>query len=148
MRNSDIVSSVLVLAIVAIFGLQLRSGVTFFGLVFPRAVLWGLGLSAAGLLVATLVRGQAPKKDIEAPQLGTVVLVRLLMAVWIVAMNWLGFYVTSVVVFGLQMLLIDPNARNPKAFIRSIVGTAVELAVFYVAFSTLLEVPLPRGILF
>jgi hypothetical protein len=146
-RNSDIVTSVLVLAIVLIFAAQLR-GITFFGLVFPQAVLWGLGLCAGALLVIALVRRQASKQDIEAPQLGTVTVALLLMVAWIALMERLGFYVTSVLVFGLEMLLIDPAARNVKSFIRSLVGVAIELAVFYIAFSTMLEVPLPRGILF
>ena len=147
MRNSNIVASILMLVIAAILWPQMK-GLTYFGIVFPRAVIAALAAAAVLLLLLTLARRDAGKADIEAPNLGTVGIVVALMAAWIAIMPWLGFYVTSVAVFGALMLVIDPSVRNAKSFFVSLAGVAIELAIFYVAFSTLLEVPLPRGILF
>jgi len=146
-RNSNIGASLLMLVVAAVLWPQMKN-LTYFGIVFPRAVLLVLVAAAVLLLVLTFVRREAGKPDIEAPKLGTVGIVVALMAVWIAIMPWLGFYVTSVAVFGVLMLVIDPSARNAKSFFVSLAGVAIELALFYVAFSTLLEVPLPRGILF
>ena len=146
MRSSNMVASILMLVIAAILWPQMK-GLTYFGIVFPRAVIVALA-TAAVLLLLTLARREAGKPDIEAPNLGTVGIVVALLAVWIAIMPRLGFYVTSVAVFGALMLVIDPSVRNVKSFFVSLAGVAIELAIFYVAFSTLLEVPLPRGILF
>ena len=147
MRNSNVVASILMLVIAAILWPQMKH-LTYFGIVFPRAVIVALVAAAVLLLLLTLMRREAGRHDIQAPNLGTVAIVVALMAVWIAIMPWLGFYVTSVAVFGLLMLVIDPSVRNAKSFFVSLAGVAIELAIFYVAFSTLLEVPLPRGILF
>jgi len=135
------------LVIAAILWPQMKR-LTYFGVVFPRAVLVALVAAAVLLLLLTLVRREGGKADIEAPNLGTVGIVIVLMAAWIAVMPWLGFYVSSVAAFGVLMLVIDPSVRNVKSFFVSLTGVAIELAIFYVAFSTLLEVPLPRGILF
>ena len=147
MRNSNVVASILMLVIAAILWPQMKH-LTYFGIVFPRAVIVALATAAVLLLLLTLARREAGKPDIEAPNLGTVGIVVALMAAWIAVMPRLGFYVTSVTAFGALMLVIDPSVRNAKSFFVSLAGVAIELALFYVAFSTLLEVPLPRGILF
>ncbi len=146
MRNSDFLASVLMLAIVVVFASQ-AAGMTWFGIVYPRAVLIAMGVISSGLLISVFVKKQWSVNDTHVSRPAVVVIALLLMAAWVALMEPLGFYVTSVTICGLVMLLIDPAARNVKSFSRSVVAMAIELGLFYIAFSTLLEVPLPRGIL-
>jgi putative tricarboxylic transport membrane protein len=147
MRNSDFLASLLMLIIVGVFTAQI-SGIPFFGIVFPRAALIAMGVLSAGLLISVFVRKEWAKNDIVAPRMGTVAAILLIAAGWISLMEVIGFYVVSVIAVGLLMLVIDRKARTAAAFTRSIIAVAIELGLFYVAFATLLEVPLPRGILF
>ena len=65
MRNSNIVASILMLVIAAILWPQMK-GLTYFGIVFPRAVIAALAAAAVLLLLLTLARRDAGKADIES----------------------------------------------------------------------------------
>jgi len=134
------------LLVALVFGTQMGN-LTYFGIVFPRAVIIALAVSSAALLVKSWTgRGSGEAVDVRGIQ--TVALAAALMVVWVFLIPYLGFYVSSVLACLFMMVLVDGAARKPRTLITSLAIVALEVAAFYIVFAKLLVVPLPKGILF
>ena len=66
---------------------------------------------------------------------------------WVIAINWVGFYVSSVVSISfLAYYLALARRQVPlRQFAVWVVIIAIEVAIFYLIFTRLLYVPLPEG---
>ena len=145
MKRTDRISSLVILAVCALFFFQSREFSPLSGL-FPRTVLVILAGLALLLFLSTFRR----KKDggvFDAAafrHLPSLVGLALMIA-WGVLIPVIGFLVTSLVFFPLITVYLDRGLPARRLFGR--IGIALALTVvFYVFFTRVLYVPFPEGL--
>lgn len=125
--------------------------------VWPETILWALLLLSILLVAKCFLRWQTAEIFAEGSRRRMVIGGGLLI-LWSVGMQFLGFLVTSALVFPLLFAWMVREERSASEIplqavtIRQCViwmsVIAVEIAVLYFVFSKVLLVPLPRGIAF
>lgn len=144
--NTDLFGGSLgvVLTLVFWFG---RGRWTPLSAMFPNAVLVIMGLLSIALLVKGFVRPEVQALFAEGNRTRVVVTAAALL-VWVWAIEFLGFYLASFLVFAALTLYIASASRKltPQNVVLWLVIIAVELAVLNFVFSRLLFVRLPAGV--
>lgn len=149
--NSDLICGIIGLVIAGIFWHQTSSDISWMTTRFPTYLICILVLLSASLLVKAWVK-PSRKVLFEAKDgnNGRIVITGIALLVWVTAMPWIGFYVTSVtlisfLIWYLARARMQVSAKNMCLWIPIV---AVEVGFFYFIFSKLLYVPLPKGIFF
>lgn len=156
--NTDLIGGLIGLGLTALFWLPGGHGAALarvreFGLPglgtrFPTAIMLLMVIFSVMLLVKGFVRADrfAPFAD---ERLGRILVVGLLLLGWVLGMQYLGFVVTSAVVFTLTTLYLARMSGADMSW-RNIGGWSIiiasEIIVLYLIFTRVLLVPLPRGI--
>lgn len=143
--NSDLIAGLAGLAITAVFWFSLED-ISRLSIIFPKAMVGIMALISSGLLVKGFI---SPERR---PIFGTgdhrrVVVVGISLFVWIIAISWVGFYVSSVAIisFLVYYLALARRRVSLARFGMWVLIIACEVAIFYLIFTRLLYVPLPQG---
>lgn len=146
--NIDLVAALLVLAVCAVFWWQLGFINTQFDKIFPQFVIIALVILAVLLLVKSFVKPEM-KKVYAIKNRNMVALGAVLLVLWVVLLDYTGFFLTSVAMFAvLSWIMQDKAKRTFKAAISSVLVGVILVGAIYLLFVKLLMVPLPKGALF
>lgn len=147
--NSDLIGGVLGLVLAGAFFLAREANWSFWSAVFPNVVIAIIATLSTLLVVKAFVRPAMLPLFAEGSPRNMIVVAVVLLA-WSVAFSRLGTLVSSFLGFAVLALYLA-RGTAPLGARRLVVGIlviATELAVFYVIFTRVLNVPLPRGVLF
>ncbi len=142
--NTDYVGGAIILAIVAIFFLQIKEWSKYASMA-PRSVLLILVLFGLGLLVKGKFKPEMIATTFTKVS-KSLVLVMVVGLLWVFLLDKIGFLVTSFAAFFTIMFAFHPK----KGMARIVGSTAVAvgvIAVLYLLFAKFLLVSLPTGIL-
>lgn len=146
--NTDIISGIAGLVFMGFFWFS-REGVTRLSIMFPNALLILIGLFSVALIIKGLIRAERGAVFTEGNRVRIAVTAAALFG-WVLAIVIIGFYVGSLIVFcSLAYYLASARQKVtlPK-FIYWVAIVAVQIAIFYLVFSKMLYVPLPKGLFF
>ena len=115
-------------------------------IIFPKAMVIIMALISLGRVVNGIVSPRQRQLFGEGDHLRAGVTGITLFA-WVIAISWVGFYVSSVVAisFLAYYLALARRRVTLSQFAVWVVIIAVEVAIFYLIFTRLLYVPLPEG---
>ncbi len=146
-RKADLIAGLASIAVALIFGFQGRE-LSFASNIFPRVLEVFLILAGAVLILRGLSRSMeqpGKKEHIDYSRAWLVVLASL---IYVAAINYIGFYVSSFVFLTLLSWLLSDRGRNlPSLGISTLFGLLVTGAL-YATFWLFLKVPTPQGLLF
>ncbi|MCJ7819218.1 MAG: tripartite tricarboxylate transporter TctB family protein [Syntrophales bacterium] len=144
--NTDLIAGLVGLAITALFWFSLEE-VSRLSIIFPKAMVGIMALVSVGLLAKGVVAPERGELFATGDQ-RRVVVTGITLFVWVVAISWLGFYVSSVaaIAFLAYYLALARRRVSLLQFGGWVLIIAAEVAVFYLIFNRLLYVPLPEGI--
>ena len=118
------------------------------GYEFPQMIaLVAVVIATIMVLLAWVPKRPATLADEEPIPWGTIWPLMLILAGFLLVMEWLGFFVTSYVAFFLIILIYSPQRINLRGVIKGAVITGLFLGVLYLIFVTLLRVQIPQGVL-
>jgi hypothetical protein len=152
--NTDIVAGLVGLIIAGIFW-QARENWMPLSATWPNTILAFMLIFSLMLFVKAFV---SPERDVllaEGSPARMVVTVAALV-VWALGVRYAGFAVASFVVFMFLWWYVgeaeaaeagEASRRGPIHYLRAAIITAVIIGLFYVTFTRVLFVPLPRGAL-
>lgn len=151
-HNTDLIASVFVFALSLLFLTQLRYVSVRLDVIFPKVILIGL-LALSGLLFFKALFRPDPESLKILTGAGsrshTVLFGALGTVAWVAIFPIVGFFVTSTVALAcLSTLLGGKAAWNLRKLGTSLMVSVILVSIIYYCFSTYLEVPLPRGLLF
>ena len=115
-------------------------------IIFPKAMVIIMALISLGRVVNGIVSPRQRQLFGEGDHLRAGVTGITLFA-WVIAISWVGFYVSSVVAisFLAYYLALARRRVTLNQFAVWVVIIAVEVGIFYLIFTRLLYVPLPEG---
>ncbi|PWG65426.1 tripartite tricarboxylate transporter TctB family protein [Spiribacter halobius] len=157
--NTDIIAGLLGVGVWALFWFA-RGDWTALTATWPNAVLVFILIASLGLLLKALLRPERRDLLAEGDNFRKLVIVAGLIA-WAIGIRFLGFVVTSVVVFLFLWWFIGravarseteaPSATAPGPSwlqgLRALAVTLIIVLAFYWIFRQVLYVPLPSGVL-
>lgn len=146
--NTTLVSGLLGLLIAAVFWFS-REDLSRLSIIFPRAVLLIMAVVSLALVIRGLMKPDSSPIFAEGDNRRILVTGATLFA-WVLAIPRLGFIVTSVTTFTFLTWYLAVASR-PVSLARLgvwLVIVIVEVTGFYLIFTRLLHVPLPRGVFF
>jgi hypothetical protein len=153
--NTDLIVGIGALAIAALFGFA-REPWTPLSARWPNAILVFIIVCAVFLLIRAFIKPERSFLFDEGSRVRMVVSIILLL-VWASLIDYLGFFVTSVLVFyafwwyvtrAKKQVEEDMSPIGVIAYGRAVGMILVLVGSFYYIFTKFLFVPLPRGILF
>lgn len=143
--NTDAIGAALGLALTLAFWFG-RGSWSPLSAMFPNTVIVTLGLLSLGLLLKSFLRPTIRAVFAEGNRL-RILLTAAVLFMWIWSMNYVGFYLSSVVFFAIMTVYIAAASR--RVTLRNvgvwIVIVAAEVAVLHYVFANLLSVRLPMG---
>ncbi len=147
--NSDMIGGVLGLALAGAFYLAREANWSFWSAVFPNVVIAIIATLSALLVVKAFVRPAMLPLFAEGSP-GNMVVVAVVLLAWSVAFSSLGTLLSSFLGFVFLAWYLSRGTAHlgTRQLLIGIVVIVTELAVFYVIFTRVLNVPLPRGVLF
>lgn len=152
--NTDLIAGIGGLVFAAVFGLA-REPWTPLSARWPNAILVFIILCAVFLLVRAFIKPERNPIFDEGSRVRMVVTVVLLL-VWASLIEYLGFLVTSVLVFyafwwylarAAKKVEGDESGLGAIAYVRALAIIVVLVGSFHYVFTKFLFVPLPRGFL-
>lgn len=147
-RKADLIAGIVSIIVALVFGIQGRE-LSFLSNLFPLTLEAFLVLSGVALLVRGFLSGEGQTNSNEEKlDYGRGWLVIIASLVYVAAINFVGFYVSSFVFLTLLSWFLGDRRWNLHAWgISSLFGLVVT-GILYVAFWLFLKVPAPQGILF
>jgi len=146
--NSDLWAGCIGLALSAAFWFSIDEEIMRLSIMFPKAMIAIMALISILLLIKGILK--AERQDLfNVGSNRRVLITALLFFVWGVGINYLGFFVSSVLAILAQawyLALARRKVTLPTLALWLVVA-AGEVAFFYLIFTRLLHVPLPEGIL-
>ena len=146
--NTDLIAGVTGLLITGVFWFSIEFDISNLSIMFPKAVILIMALVSAALTVKGFVRASIKEIFSEGSNIRAMVTGAAFFA-WGIAINYVGFFVTSVtaIVAIACYLALARRKITPGLIVLWVVVALVEVTFFYLIFTRLLHVPLPRGIL-
>ena len=143
--NTDIIAGLLGLGITAVFWFSLEN-ISRLSIIFPKAMVIIMALISVGLLVSGFV-SPGRQQLFGAGDRRRVMVTGITLFAWVIAISWVGFYVSSVAAlsFLAYYLALARRRVTLRQFAVWVLIIAAEVAFFYLIFTRLLYVPLPRG---
>lgn len=117
------------------------------GSVFPRTIASAMIAFSAMQIVWAWLRPPT-KEPVRAGSTRRRLLLVAIMLVWALALQTIGFFVTSVAASLLLLVVANYDRWTVARALGYVVGTLAVVGGLYALFAFGLEVPLPRGILF
>lgn len=152
--NTDLIAGIGALAIAVVFGMA-REPWTPLSARWPNAILVFILACAVFLLVRAFIKPERGAIFDEGSRARMMVSVVLLL-VWASLLSYLGFFVTSVLVFycfwwfvtrAAKVVEGDSTPIGVIAYVRAVAMIVLLVGSFHYVFTKFLYVPLPRGIL-
>jgi len=145
--NSDLIAGSIGLAASAVFWFSIEEDVMAISIMFPRAMALIMAAVSVGLLVKAFVRPSLKVLFAEGDN-RRVVVTGLALFGWGVAMNYIGFFVSSVlaITFISYYLALARRRVSLGRLAVWLVIAVAEVGFFYLIFTELLHVPLPEGL--
>ncbi len=145
------IGSILLSCSLAVFGFLAWSYADNFsslGAIFPKTFSIVLIVCSLGYIILSLAKGKNRKKKTEAGELWRGLLLFMVLLLWCLLFDKFGFIVSSVGCYVILAVLADHNNRQtPRRLVsHCVLGIAIS-GLFYLIFSQVLGVPLPKGIL-
>ncbi len=131
----------------AIWALSQTGRMSPLGAVFPRTIASAMIVFAASYLIIALLRPRVPAEQASGSPLRRVVFLLMLFA-WVLLLEPLGFFVASVIGFGLVCTVANYHTWDWRRVLLYIAITIAMVGGFQWLFAELLLVPLPEGRLF
>lgn len=152
MKKTNIIASLIVLGICTYFLIEAQN-FSPFGALFPKVVVYILGSLALVLLILNIFAAKPETEKVKIFNTGsvkalTVLIFIALMIGWVVCINFIGFFVSSIVFFSVIMLYLEGKDVKPGILFKHLGIIAGIVIVFYLFFAKVFWVPFPRGILF
>lgn len=144
-RNTDIIAGLFGLGMTAVFWFSLEE-ISRMSIIFPKAMVGIMALISVGLLVNGFV-SPSRQQIFGEGDYRRVVGTGIILFAWVVAISWVGFYVSSVAACSLlaYYLALARRRVSLKQFAVWVLIIAAEVAFFYLIFTRLLYVPFPKG---
>ena len=146
--NSDLWAGCIGLALSVAFWFSIDEEIMRLSIMFPKAMIAIMALISILLLIKGILK--AERQDLfNVGSNRRVLITALLFFIWGVAISYLGFFVSSVLAILAQawyLALARRKVTLPTLALWLVVA-AGEVAFFYLIFTRLLHVPLPKGIL-
>lgn len=145
--NADVISGAVGLMVAAIFWFSIEE-VSWLSIRFPEYLIGILVLLSVILLAKGVVKGE--KLDVFSDGNNRRIIVTgASLFVWCVAINYIGFYVSSVMIIGFLAWYLARARRQVSILTMGLwlVIITVKVGLFYFVFTRLLYVPLPKGLL-
>lgn len=117
------------------------------GSIFPRTIAIAMMVAAAGSILMSLLRPSEPVRREPASWPRRIGFVAA-MAAWVVLIPVLGFYTTSLIAFLALMVVANHDPWTPLRAIALTIAAIAMVTGFQALFRTLLNVPLPTGLLY
>jgi hypothetical protein len=149
--DTDRIAALFVFVFSAVFLWQLKYVHDHLDVIFPRTILIGMIVLSVVLFVKSFVKPdpQSIKAIFEIQNRGRVLTGALGTILWALIIPWLGFAATSVIaLIALSIALGKRSDRTPVKLVTTGVVALVIVSIIYYFFTALMEVQLPRGILF
>lgn len=145
--NADFFSGLVGLIVAAVFWLSIEE-ISWLSIRFPQYLVGIIVL----LSLVLLVKGWLQPDKLAVFNDGNnqrIVVTGASLFVWCIAINWIGFYVSSVMIISFMVWYLARARRqvSVKILCLWVAIIAVKVGLFYLVFNKLLYVPLPRGIL-
>lgn len=147
MLNSDLIvgASTLVLAGVAWWATR---DLSLFGGVFVNFTLWALLIFSLMELVKGFVKPEMIAFFESREERNNVVAGLGILGGYLVLLPFVGFLPSSLLFFTVMNSYLGEHKLTRGSILRSVLLSMVVVAVFYIVFKYVLEVPLPKGSLF
>jgi len=143
--NTDLISGIVGMVILAVFW-SAKKDVGRLSIMFPNSLLILVGIFSGILLVKGFIK--AERRTIFSDSNQTrIIFTGLFLFAWVFGIMFLGFLVASLVIFPALVCYLA-SAREKLTLKKTMLWaliSSVEIIVFYLIFSRLLEVPLPTG---
>lgn len=148
-RNSDLIGGTLGLTLAIAFWLAREGNWSFWSAVFPNVMIVVIAVLSVLLLVKGFVAPAMLPLFAEGDR-GRMALTALLLMAWGFAFSWLGALASSAIAFVVLTTYLGRRHITPslRGVLTLSVAIAIELIAFYLVFTRVLHVPLPRGLLF
>ena len=145
--NTDLLAGILGLGLSLVFWFSIDREIMRLSIMFPKAMILIMGLISV-LLVAKGFRRADHQNLFNVGSNLRVAVTSLFFFAWGVAIAYVGFFTTSVVaIFAMTgYLAMARRQLNLSALAIWLVIVIGEVAFFYLIFTQLLHVPLPKGI--
>lgn len=130
-----------------VWALSKTGGMSRLGAVFPRTVASAMIAFAAAYVLIALLRRGLPTERAAGSAARRVVFLLILLG-WVLLLDPLGFFVASVIGFGLVCTVANYDAWHWRRALLYIAITLAMVGGFQWLFAELLQVPLPEGRLF
>ncbi|MDF1593727.1 MAG: tripartite tricarboxylate transporter TctB family protein [Desulfobacterales bacterium] len=143
--NTNLIAGLIGLALSAGFWFSLEE-ISRMSIIFPKAMIIIMAFISVCQIISGFISPERVRLFGEGDHLRAFVTGITLFA-WVIAVSWVGFYVSSVIAFSFLVYYLALARRSVTlAQLASwVVIIAVEVGVFYLIFSRLLYVPLPKG---
>jgi hypothetical protein len=146
--NTDLISGIIGLGLTGVFWWG-RGEVGRLSIMFPNTLLVILAAFSVALVVKGVVRPERRSIFAEGDR-GKIIGTCAILFVWVVAIPYIGFFLSSVAGFWVMTCYLASSRRKvtPLLAAKWFCVVLVEVTFFYLIFAKLLYVPLPKGILF
>ena len=146
--NTDLWSGIIGLAIAGVFWWG-RGEVGRLSVMFPNTLLILLAAFSAALVVKGLVRPDRRSIFSEGDR-GKIIGTCAILFVWVVAISYIGFFLSSVAGFWGMACYLASSRRQVTMLLAAklLCVVLIEVTFFYLIFAKLLYVPLPTGAFF
>lgn len=145
--NADICSGAVGFVVAAIFWFSIEE-VSWLSIRFPQYLIAILVILSGTLLI----KGWLKPENLTVFNDGNnrrIIVTGATLFVWCLAINYIGFYVSSVMVITFLACYLAKARRDVtvKTFCMWVLIITIKVGLFYLVFNKLLYVPLPKGIL-
>jgi hypothetical protein len=144
-RNTTMIAGAIGLGLSIIFWFSLED-ISRLSIIFPKAMIIIMAAISAGLIISGIISPERVGLFGEGNYLRAFVTGVTLFA-WVIAISWVGFYVSSVAAFSFLVYYLALARRKVglRRFALWVLIIILEVGIFYLIFTRLLYVPLPRG---
>ena len=148
MKTADRVSALMLLSISAYF-LYESKDFSPFGALFPQVIVYILGILALALLILSFFKKSGSKLFEETKAVYLPVVTAFILVIgWVALLQYIGFFVTSIVFFSLITIFLDKKVTKTPILIKRLLMTCGFVTGFYLFFAKVMQVPFPDGIFF
>ncbi|GAB6180115.1 tripartite tricarboxylate transporter TctB family protein [Desulfotomaculum defluvii] len=146
-KVADILTGIVTLLVAAVFYVQ-GIDLEFESKVFPQVIEVFLSLTGIYMLVRGFLDKSGKSMGDANIHYGRGMLMVLASVLYVMAISYIGFYVTSFVFLLLMSWFLNDKGLNLKSFGVSTIFAVIMIVAVYGTFSMFLDVPTPSGIFF
>jgi amino acid transporter len=147
MFNSDHIIGVITLILAAVAYFATRD-LSLLGGVFVDFTLWALVIFSVLEIIKGFVKPERINFFESKDEQHNIIVGLVILCVYLALLPFVGFLPSSLLFFAVMNLYLDEERLSRRGICKSVLLSVVVVAVFYLVFKQVLEVPLPQGSLF